>query len=163
MEITEKIIVSFWRKINKNKSRIFYNNKRCWEWTAYLNKDGYGKFGVGYIVVLAHRFSYELEYGIFDNSLFVLHHCDNPSCVNPEHLFLGTNKDNADDKVYKNRQSRLMGEKSGRSKLTEKQVLKIRELYNSGKFKQSEISKIFNVPDSTVWSIVHNIIWKHLK
>lgn len=88
-------VENFWSKVEK----IPFHS--CWEWIA-AQKDGYGRFGSsGY----AHRYSYELHKGKIPQGLFVCHHCDNPSCVNPDHLFLGTNEDNVRDMFQKNRNS----------------------------------------------------------
>lgn len=91
----------FWAKIKKA-------DNGCWNWTASKRPKGYGAFvwatDTGKIIQgSAHRFSYELHYGVFDTILCVLHRCDNPACVNPQHLFLGTRKDNNLDMVSKGR------------------------------------------------------------
>jgi 5-methylcytosine-specific restriction endonuclease McrA len=85
----------FWDKVEKTEN--------CWEWTARKNKYGYGEFLYSGRVWKSHRLSYLLEYGDYDFSLIVLHTCDNPSCVNPNHLMLGTQKENVQDMVLKNR------------------------------------------------------------
>jgi hypothetical protein len=104
----------FWEKVDKNISNVFYNGTRCWEWVASCDREGYGMFWVGGKTVLSHRVSWKLVYGEVPNGL-VLHKCDNPSCVNPEHLFLGTRLDNMIDMVKKGRSSSCM--------LTQEQVL----------------------------------------
>ncbi len=75
----------------------------CWTWTGSLGKWGYGHFRVDSKTMLAHRVSWMLHNGEIPNGLFVCHHCDNPKCVNPEHLFLGTHQDNIDDMMSKGR------------------------------------------------------------
>ncbi|NOR58444.1 MAG: hypothetical protein GQ474_07975 [Sulfurimonas sp.] len=82
----------------------------CWEWLGYCNKKGYGVVTINGSSTLAHRVSYQLKYGGEISGLCVCHTCDNPSCGNPEHLWVGTNQDNMDDKVKKGRQSRMFGE-----------------------------------------------------
>lgn len=95
MKLTAKQEQRFYSKINKTDT--------CWLWLGTKGKSGYGAFWLNTKPVRAHRLSYVLKYGSFDQSLYVCHHCDNPSCVNPEHLFLGTNKDNMDDGYKKGR------------------------------------------------------------
>jgi hypothetical protein len=75
----------------------------CWEWQAFKNEQGYGRFYFNGRLHGAHRVAYQLTYRDFDQSLDCCHKCDNPSCVNPEHLFLGTEKDNIDDMMKKGR------------------------------------------------------------
>lgn len=75
----------------------------CWEWQGCKSKEGYGKFMFQRKKYMAHRLSWIFFNGEFSEVLHVLHHCDNPPCVNPNHLFLGTNQDNVDDKMRKNR------------------------------------------------------------
>lgn len=82
----------------------------CWLWHGSKDKDGYGKININYKNYRAHRLSYELFKDIIPEGLFVCHTCDTPNCVNPEHLFLGTNQDNMDDMVAKGRSPKQRGE-----------------------------------------------------
>lgn len=91
----ERMLSRFWAKVDKSDG--------CWMWTAAKKQYGYGVFNAGGKFVLAHRFAYELLVGEIPNGLMCCHHCDTPSCVNPAHIFLGTNKDNAADRDKKNR------------------------------------------------------------
>ncbi len=88
----------FWKKIRKPD---FANG--CWEWLGYLDPKGYGTFGVNNKVFKAHRYSYLIHFGPIPEKLCVCHHCDNPQCCNPDHLFLGTHNDNMQDMIKKGR------------------------------------------------------------
>lgn len=90
----------FWSKVV-----IVDDDTSCWEWRGWCDKDGYGNVRRGAGLKRTHRVAYQLVYGEIPEGLFVLHHCDNPPCVRPEHLFLGTHQDNIADKVAKNRQA----------------------------------------------------------
>ena len=108
--------------------------------------------------VRAHRVSWELHRGPIPEGMSVLHKCDNPPCVNPEHLFLGTQKDNAEDCRVKRRTT--CGEKDPRHKLTSKDVEGIRELRNSSNMSYRKLSKMFGVDRSTIIKIVSGKTWK---
>ena len=103
----------FWKKIKKTET--------CWLWIAAKNQNGYGYFRdrTTKIQWLAHRLSWMLHFGLIPGDLYVCHHCDNPSCVNPSHLFLGTNSENIYDCLKKGRQ--------GRAKLNAQYVCEIRK------------------------------------
>ena len=94
------IIDRFWDQVDKTGD--------CWLWTTVKSCDGYGKFRARPEMWLAHRFAYFITHGDFDRHLYVLHHCDNPPCVNPKHLFLGTQLDNMRDCVKKGRLTRTI-------------------------------------------------------
>ena len=110
--------------------------------------------------MLAHRASYELYIGKIPKGMLVCHKCDNPRCVNPEHLFLGTHSDNSRDMSQKNRG--VNGEKSANSKLTSNQVMEIRFAGKLKNIKQKDIAKIFSVSERAVNKIINNKAWKHL-
>jgi hypothetical protein len=147
MRIDPKI--RFWRHVNKTDT--------CWLWLGYIDKDGYGSFRVNEHV-RAHRFSWEINYGCpIPTGLCVLHQCDIKACVNPDHLFLGTRKDNTADAVRKNRMAR--GERCGQAKLTEIQVRAIR----LSLLPQIEIARIYNISRASICMIKKRRIWKHIK
>lgn len=146
----------FWSKVQKTNT--------CWNWTAFVNHNGYGRFSFKSKPMHAHRFSWELHNGPIPDGLNVLHRCDNPKCVNPSHLFLGTQKDNVKDMVKKNRQSNKMGRKGeshSQNKLNEANIKRIRELYLKS-FTQKELAKLFKVSQSQISRIVNNKNWGHI-
>lgn len=124
----ENIKEVFLAKVNKTES--------CWNWTANKDEHGYGKIRINGSLKSAHRISYELFIGSLGIKMLVCHKCDNPSCVNPEHLFLGTPKMNMIDMVDKGRS--MLGEKHWNAKLSNKQILAIREDVRSSKEISSE-------------------------
>lgn len=133
----------------------------CWNWIGGVDKVGYGRIWdmrVKGNSNYAHRVSYELHYAD-PGDMLVCHKCDNRKCVNPEHFFLGTRKDNMDDKVEKNRQS--MGEYSGRNKLTDAQVISIYSLCDT-ELTQKEIGIMFKIDASCVSDIKNHKSWKHV-
>ncbi len=114
-------LARFWSKIDKR------GTDECWPWLAGATGTGYGALYVNGRTINTHRIMYELAIGPIPNSLWVLHHCDNPLCVNPAHLWLGTHADNMKDREAKGRANHCKGEHHGRAKLTKNQVLAIRE------------------------------------
>ncbi len=139
----------FWKHVDKK------SNNECWNWISSYDTKGYGQMGIDNKFVLAHRFSWTLHFGEIHNDLCVLHKCDNPKCVNPSHLFLGTRKDNMDDKVNKNRQAK--GENIGIHKLTISQIKEIRSL--KGKLSQRKIAQVFNVSHTAIGCVHRNETW----
>lgn len=97
----------FWRYVNKDGPIVRESLGACWLWTGYVTKQGYGHIKkdhtAGGTMIAAHRASYELHVGPIHDGLFVCHACDNPPCVNPAHLWLGTTQDNTADKMAKGR------------------------------------------------------------
>lgn len=133
----------------------------CWEWQGHRQSRGYGIIGVNRKQVLTHRLSWELANGPIPDGKNVCHKCDNPPCVNPRHLFIGTQADNMADKSKKGRAGALAGEKHPRSKLTEMDVKCIRYLLSIG-YTQQEIADKFNISQSNVNSINLRQLWKHV-
>lgn len=136
-------------------------NTGCWLWGGSLNTSGYGnilKRTYGYSI--AHRFSYFLHYGEFNSNLHVLHICDTPCCVNPNHLFLGTNNDNVRDRYNKGRSAR--GETHHKSKITNDDVLEIRKLFASGKFLKAQLALLYGLTSQSITGIVNRKTWRHV-
>lgn len=147
----------FWGKIQKSGS--------CWNWTGAKNQDGYGKVESVLFKNLhsAHRIAWVLSCGEIPKGMQVLHRCDNPSCINPEHLFLGTHTDNVRDCAAKGRirQGDRRGENSSTSPLKNFEVLQIREMAKSG-WARSSIAKEFSVCRQSIDAIVNRKTWTHI-
>lgn len=153
-------------------------NTGCWFWIAAVIGRGYGQFRYQGRLWVAHRVSWELAYGPVPAELWVLHKCDQPCCVNPEHLFLGTHDDNMDDMVrkarsasgvrngavlHRERMSRCDSErhKAAVRKLTDSDVLEIRRLAALGGLTQTELGARFGISQRQVSNVVRLEQWKN--
>lgn len=167
-----KRIAMFWAKVQKSDD--------CWLWhgerLGQIGRDSdhprgnYGRFYAGNrpdgrrVQLLAHRVSFELANGRIPPRMDVCHRCDNPPCVRPEHLFLGTAADNARDMVAKGRrfQPVSLGEKHGNALLTAASVLEIRRLHRNGEATHKEMAAQFGVSPGTIESVTSRRAWKHV-
>ena len=135
-------------------------NSGCWLWALSCGRNGYGSTSRNGKTVGAHRLVYQIVHKIADadmsSDIFVCHKCDTPSCVNPDHLFMGTAQDNTSDCLKKGRSAR--GERSGSSKLTEADVILIRQDSRSN----SELGKIFGVHKNTLRRARVGETWTHI-
>jgi len=131
----------------------------CWLWIGFIESaGGYGVINVDKKIVKAHRVSYSIYKGPIADGLHVCHHCDVRSCVNPDHLFLGTNEDNMNDMYKKGRGRKVGGNESHFSKLTDEDVITI---LKSNK-KSSELANEFKVTKTNINYIKRGITWKHI-
>jgi hypothetical protein len=149
----------FWEKVDK-RGPVPVHVKglgRCWVWTAGVATDGYGKFQVSPHTRRAHRVAYELHHGVDPGGQQVLHQCDNPLCVRPEHLFLGSDIDNIRDMEAKDR--RAYGERSGRARLTTEQVQEVKRLFAAG-YNKSQLSRMFGYTRYGILSILRGDVRK---
>lgn len=167
---TEKDKERFWAKVDKR------GEDECWEWKAGKNRKGYGTFHVAVGDFTAHRASWFLKTGQQPRENLVLHHCDNPSCVNPDHLHLGDDLLNAQERCLRGRSRYSTGDdhysrkhpeklprgvKHGNSKLSEESVLAIRALWRMGE-SQDSIAERFGICQRTVHVIVFRKTWTHI-
>ena len=144
----------FWKYVDKK------SDDECWEWVGKnKNRKGYGRIKINGKQVQASRYSWELHFGKIPEGLLVCHHCDNPPCVNPKHLFLGTNADNVADRDRKGRKA--LGSKNGKSKFMEWDVIQIKYLISFGEG-DSEIARKFNSRPSTIRAIRIGITWRQI-
>jgi len=161
MKIKQEDINRFWNKI------IFPNNLNvdCWIYNSALDKDNYGVFWINNQNIRAHKFSYIIhnDFKEIDYNLKICHKCDNPQCVNPKHLFVGTSKDNSQDMVNKNRQAHNVGSINGMSILSELDVIQIiTDIYNHKHKTINDVCAIYNVSYLTINDILHGKTWNHI-
>lgn len=135
----------------------------CMNWIGGKNQSGYGNMWHLKRMWLASRYSFKLYNGLFNESLCVLHKCDNPSCVAPEHLFIGTKKDNMRDCSNKGRVKipNLIGEKCPTAILKNDDVLKIKEMLKNG-IKSRVIAEHYKVHSTTIYKIKNGKNWRHI-
>lgn len=182
MRIRQQDKIRFWSKVKKTNS--------CWIWIGSVYSNGYGCFFVDGKNIGANRFSYKIHFNKLPRNLFVCHQCDNIKCVNPKHLFLGTQKDNLQDMVIKGRaatgdrngththperratgkkhgsktkpENWARGEKVASSKLTKAKILKIRKMYASGQYTHASLGSMFRVGRRTIGDIINKKSWKYV-
>ena len=143
---------TFWEQVEKTDG--------CWFWTGAKDSCGYGTYSINRFVHKSHRYAYEFITKEKIGSRIAMHTCDVPSCVNPDHIRLGTHQDNMKDKVKKNRQAK--GEKIGVSKLTNNDVLIARNRYKNEKITYQDLADQFGVCKDTMQKAIRGIYWKHL-
>ncbi len=154
------------RTYTEGDIRRFYSyvaigkENECWEWLGSKLKDNYGQFCFQCRSTPAHRFAFWFSTGIDPEGLCVCHSCDNPSCVNPAHLWLGTQQDNVRDRVKKGRS--IHGERQHSAKLTEAEVLTIRARYVAGGCSYPKLGKEYGVDQTLICAIIHRKVWTHI-
>lgn len=151
--LSEKDIARFWIKVKIGEPN------ECWEWKSYRFKKGYGGFQIRTQNTFAHRVSWVINFGIIPEGLCVCHKCDNPPCVNPNHLFLGTVADNNKDRSEKGRSADVSGEHNPCAKLKTEFISIIRESNKMG-LSQRKLAKKFGVGKTTISRVLHRTHWK---
>ena len=152
--LTRPLKSRFWSRVSKPA------HMTCWVWIGLKDRDGYGLLDTR--SNRAHRISWEIHKGRIPSGLQVLHKCDNPSCVRPSHLYVGTHADNMRDRRVRNRTRGPQGEVNVFSKLTTKQVIEMRRLYRTGRFYQWQLAKRFGVTKNTAQRIISGHLWPHI-
>ena len=143
--------------------KAVYGDNGCMEFVGSTDDHGYGCLRFKGPVVKAHRVSYILLVGDIPPDMNVLHSCDNPPCINPEHLFLGTDADNSQDMINKGRsKSARKGSENGRALVTEADVIEIRRLYNEGVMTISELARRYKLTWRPTQMIIDRITWRHI-
>jgi DNA-binding CsgD family transcriptional regulator len=146
--ITAESTQRFWSRVNKRGAND------CWEWQAARQKYGHGLLSIGGKHHKAHRISYELHVGPIPSGLCVRHKCDNPPCVNPLHLELGTRADNNRDRDERGRHVKLEGEAHGMHKLTDNQVSTIRRLADERVLTRAAIARQFGISEGYLYVLI---------
>jgi len=144
----------FWAKVQKAEG--------CWLWTASVNATGYGIIGSDQperTMVLAHRVSYEMASGPIPAGIEVCHTCDTPACVRPDHLFLGTHKENMEDMSRKGRSGRRFGMANNKSRLTREEALEIQRRYAAGGETYADLAAAFGVSRYPIYAVINGFHW----
>jgi hypothetical protein len=153
------------RRFQNIEYRLLKRLKRtstgCWEWTGAKNKAGYGKMAVRGKLEMTHRISFGLFCSQISPGIFVCHRCDNPTCCNPVHLFEGDAKSNMGDMHTKGRNRNPKGSETHNAKITEEDVVRIRQLWNAGE-KREVIAAMYNLDSSCVTRIARGVTWRHV-
>lgn len=173
VQLTEKDINRFWSYVNLSADR-----NACWEWTGNRQRGKnlpYGQIKIQGKMYVASRIAFVLCYRKDPWPLHVGHHCDNPPCCRPDHLFATTPKGNSEDMVRKGRSTigdrngqrkhperTAKGERQHLAKLTEADVVKMRELYMSGHYSSRRLGRMFHMDKSSILDVVTGHTWKHV-
>src|SRR2546422_6490367 len=155
MDLTDEQMQRFWEKVAVGAASA------CWLWTA-STRDGYGQFRLGKKMLKAHRVAFHLaNHGELSESVLVCHRCDVRRCVNPEHLFSGSQKENVRDMFLKHRDPnrRQIGERHPSAKLSFEKAKQIREEAATGKYSRTELGRMFSVSRRTVSSVLCGDRW----
>jgi len=143
----------FWKKVEIN------SQDTCWMWLAATKEGGYGKImGNDGHFYLAHRVAYEMLIGVIPAGMLLCHRCDNPGCVNPSHMFIGTQADNLKDMRAKGRGNPPRGTRHPKARLTEQLVSQIRSDHRSHR----QLAKVLGISKSAIGMAKAGLTWKHV-
>lgn len=157
--VTPDPVLRFWAQLTKN-GPVHVKLGRCWSWLGCRIPKGYGYLGVNGKSIYAHRFSYQIHHPkISIGTLHVLHKCDNPNCVNPNHLYLGTNGDNRKDSVAKKRHAR--GNRSGVRKINYNIAARIRRrcVLSGGNTSVKTLANQYRLSIQSIYNICYGVTW----
>lgn len=146
---------TFW-----NNVAITADDNQCWNWQASTFDNGYGSVRIDGKQLRAHRVAWMFPNYVIPDGLKVCHSCDNKLCCNPKHLFIGTSQDNSSDMVEKERSAR--GEKQGSAKLTESNVIAIRQEYAFGNTSEPKLALKYGVSSGQIHKILKRRRWAHI-
>lgn len=150
MKLEKEQVSKFWKYVEKTNY--------CWNWKGGVNTQGYGKMRLSDKIFSSHRLSYIIHNGKIPKGKHILHHCDNPICVNPKHLYTGTHQQNMKDRTKRNNYNK--GQNNWGSNLTWEVVGIIRELNDRPDLTQKVLAEEFLVSQNTISSIVNYKSWK---
>ena len=138
--------------------------KDCWEWIGSKRPLGYGVIHTGGKFISAHRLSWKLYFGEIPKGMYICHHCDNRACIRPDHLFLGTQKDNVYDAIKKHRMNPVgkKGHKSWNRNFTPEEAKKIREEYKTSGLGYKKLGKKYGVANTVIRNVIKELNWFNL-
>ena len=159
---SQEVLDRFWSKVNKDGPTMPHMDTPCWVWVAATNTKGYGSYwATAESSCLAHRFSFQATNGFDITGQLILHKCDNPACVNHEHLYVGDHLDNSSDMVARGRLNSRAGSFNANTTLTEQLVLEIRAAARNG-VPRRQLRLKYNLPKTTIARIVTYQNWTHV-
>lgn len=150
-------------EVEKFMSQVYPEpNTGCWLWGGRHDEKGYGRLSHTLKFQVAHRMSFFIHNGEFDKKMHVLHKCDTPACVNPDHLYLGDQKQNNIDRDTRGRQKTTRGSAHKLAKIYEHDVILIRKFHDPKKFPSRKLARIFGVDQKIIMNVIQRKAWRHV-
>lgn len=153
--MNQKLIDKFWSNVQKG------NPDECWIWIGSPSGNGYGQLRFEGVTYRSNVLSYLINKGNIPARMYICHTCDNPICVNPNHLFVGTPSDNAKDRQQKGRGRPMDGENNSNNRFTKESIIQMRSMFQKG-YLCNEIAHIFDTNPEYVRNVVKRKVWKDL-